>query len=199
MEAARIVVDRLPSVRFVAVGQGPLEDEVRAWHEASGLGDRFVLTGYRADARRVMSAFDLFTLSSEHEGLPVAVMEALALGLPVVATAVGGLPEAVVDGVEGRLVPPHQPDLLADAIIAVAEDPALRARMSGARRPGPGLQRRGCGPSARGHLSRGGAMCGIAGVLDRTASTLATSWRLPPRRWPGRSPTGARRRSDLGG
>ena len=132
LEAARIVVDRLPSVRFVAVGQGPLEDEVRAWHEASGLGDRFLLTGYRADARRVMSAFDLFTLSSEHEGLPVAVMEALALGLPVVATAVGGLPEAVDDGVEGRLVPPHRPELLADAIIAVAEDPALRARMSAA-------------------------------------------------------------------
>ena len=167
LEAARIVVDRLPSVRFVAVGQGPLEDEVRAWHEASGLGDRFVLTGYRADARRVMSAFDLFTLSSEHEGLPVAVMEALALGLPVVATAVGGLPEAVDDGVEGRLVPPHRPDLFADAIIAVAEDPVLRARMS-ARRvgTGPGLQRRGRGPSARSHLSRGGAMCGIAGVLD---------------------------------
>ena len=125
IEAAQIVVDRLPSVRFVAVGQGPLEDEVRAWHEASGLGDRFLLTGYRADARRVMSAFDLFTLSSEHEGLPVAVMEALALGLPVVATAVGGLPEAVDDGVEGRLVPPLRPDLLADAIIVVAEDPAL--------------------------------------------------------------------------
>lgn len=132
LEAARMVLDRLPNVRFVAVGQGPLEDEVRAWHDSSGLGDRFVLTGYRADARRIMSAFDLFTLSSEHEGLPVAVMEALALGLPVVATAVGGLPEAVDAGVEGRLVPPHHPDLLADAIIAVAEDPVLRARMSSA-------------------------------------------------------------------
>ena len=132
LAAARIVVDRLPNARFVTVGQGPLEDQVRAWHEDSGLGDRFVLTGYRADARRVMSAFDLFALSSDHEGLPVAVMEALALGLPVVATAVGGLPEAVDDGVEGRLVPPHQPGLLADAIIAVAEDPILRARMSAA-------------------------------------------------------------------
>ena len=81
-----------------------------------------------------MSAFDLFALSSEHEGLPVAVMEALAVGLPVVATAVGGLPEAVDDGVEGRLVPPLRPDLLADAIIAVVADPALRAQMSAARR-----------------------------------------------------------------
>ena len=172
IEAAQIVVDRLPSVRFVAVGQGPLEDKVRAWHKASGLGDRFLLTGYRADARRVMSAFDLFTLGSEHEGLPVAVMEALALGLPVVATAVGGLPEAVDDGVEGRLVPPLRPDLLADAIIACGRGPGppgtdVRRRVG----PRPGLQRRRRGPSARSHLSRGDAMCGIAGVLDRTAST----------------------------
>lgn len=131
-DAARRVIDRLPQVRFVAVGQGPLEGEVRAGHDASGLGDRFLLTGYRPDALRVMSAFDLFTLSSDHEGLPVAVMEALALGLPVVATGVGGLPEAVTDGVEGRLVPRRRPDLLAEAIIALAEDPDLRARMSAA-------------------------------------------------------------------
>src|SRR5690606_32961920 len=93
------------------------------------LGDRFLLLGYREDAVRVMSAFDVFTLASRHEGLPVALMDALALGLPVVATAVGGVPQAVTDGVEARLVPPDDPAALAGAYLEVARDPSLRARM----------------------------------------------------------------------
>jgi glycosyltransferase involved in cell wall biosynthesis len=80
------------------------------------LGDRFRFLGFRADVHSVMSAFDIFCLSSDHEGLPVALMEAKALGLPVVATGVGGIPEAVVDGVDGALVPPGDSDGLAEAV-----------------------------------------------------------------------------------
>src|SRR5262249_600420 len=72
----------------------------------------------------------LFVLSSRQEGLPVALMEALVLGLPVVATAVGGVPEGVSDGVEGLLVSPESPRDLADAIAKVATDTTLRARMA---------------------------------------------------------------------
>ena len=130
LEAARLVLDEGLPVRFVAVGRGPQEDELRAIHARLSLGDRFLLTGFREDATRVMSAFDLFALASHNEGLPLALMEALALGTPVVATAVGGIPEGVKDGVEGLLVPPSRPDLLAHAIVTLVRDSRLRARMS---------------------------------------------------------------------
>lgn len=130
LAAARLVVDQDPAVRFVAVGQGPLEDELRAQHRRLGLGDRFFLLGYREDAVRVMSACDVFCLASRHEGLPVALMEALVLGLPVVATDVGGVREVVSHGGEAVLVPPARPDLLAAALVALAGDPDRRAAMA---------------------------------------------------------------------
>ncbi|MCX7620336.1 MAG: glycosyltransferase [Acidimicrobiales bacterium] len=117
---------------FVAVGQGPLEAEVHELHRQLGLGDRFRLLGYRQDAVRMISAFDLFTLASRHEGLPVSLMEALALGVPVVATAVGGIPQAITDGAEGLIVPPRRPDLLAAAYCELAVDPGRRHTMSDA-------------------------------------------------------------------
>ena len=131
--AARLAGRDVP-VRIVAVGQGPLEAEMRELHASLGLGDRVLLLGHREDAVRVLAACDLFTLASDNEGLPVALMEALALGLPVAMTAVGGVPGAVTDGVEGRLVAPSDPDALAGAIEELAVDPALRARMAGAAR-----------------------------------------------------------------
>lgn len=132
LEAARLALESGLTLRFVAVGQGPLENEMRALHARLGLGDRVLLLGYREDAVRVMSAFDAFTLSSRHEGLPVSLMEALALGLPVVATRAGGLPGAIDDGVEGRLVPIDDPRALAAAYLEVAKDPDLRRAMGDA-------------------------------------------------------------------
>ena len=128
--AAREVTRREARVRFVAAGRGPLEQELREQKDRLGLGDRFSFLGYRADAVRVMSAFDIFCLASHYEGLPIALMEALALGLPVVATDVGGVAELVTDGKEGFLVPPSRPEVLADAIVRLARDPGRRAEMS---------------------------------------------------------------------
>ena len=130
--AARVLLDRGWRGRIIAVGQGPLEAEMRALHAQLGLGDRVLLLGQRDDAIRVLAACDVFTMASDNEGLPVALMEALALGLPVAATAVGGIPEAVTDGVEGLLVPPSQPEALADAIATITGDDELRARMAAA-------------------------------------------------------------------
>jgi glycosyltransferase involved in cell wall biosynthesis len=130
LAAARITRDRGVPVRFAAVGQGPLAHDVQGEHERSGLGASFQLLGYRPDALDVLAAADLFVLSSRQEGLPVALMEALALGIPVVATEVGGVPEAVADGVEGRLVSPGSPDELAKAIAQLVCDPAMRSRMA---------------------------------------------------------------------
>jgi L-malate glycosyltransferase len=132
MAAARTALDAEPRLRFVAIGQGPLEAEIKAEHDRLGLGDRFRLLGYREDAVRVLAGCDIFVLASHYEGFPVAVMEAIALGLPVVATAVGGIPDGLTHAQEALLVPPRQPALLADALLRLAKDEALRATMGGA-------------------------------------------------------------------
>jgi L-malate glycosyltransferase len=134
LHAARTVLDELADVHFVAIGRGPLEPELRALHAELRLGQRFQLLGHRPDAVQVMSAFDVFCLPSHYEGLPVALMEALALGLPVVATRVGGVEELVTDGREAVLVRPHHPDELAKTLIAVLRDPHLRVEMSSCAR-----------------------------------------------------------------
>ena len=90
------------------------------------------MLGYQPDPLRVLAGCDLFTLSSLAEGYPVALMEALALGLPVVATRVGGIADAVRTGTEGLMVPPSRPDLLGDALVALARDGPRRAAMAAA-------------------------------------------------------------------
>ncbi|MGH2655618.1 MAG: glycosyltransferase [Actinomycetota bacterium] len=130
LEAARRVIDRNVPVRFVGIGRGPEEAAIRGVHERLALGDRFRLMGFRPDAVRLMTAFDVFVLASWYEGLPVTVMEAMNLGLPVVATGVGGTPEMITPGSEGLLVSPGRPDELADAIATLAGDPEIRRTMS---------------------------------------------------------------------
>ena len=130
LQAARLLADRGVPVRFVAVGQGAEEQETRDLRDSMGLTENVILTGLREDAVRVMGACDIFTLASQWEGLPVALMEALALGLPVVATEVGGIAEVMRDGVDAVLVPPRDPVALADAVELVATDPVLRSGLS---------------------------------------------------------------------
>ena len=129
LAAARAVIDRGLPVRFVTVGQGPLEGEIKELHRRLGLGDRVLLLGRRDDVPRLLAAADVFVLASTYEGYPLAVMEALGAGLPVVATAVGGVVEAVGPAA-GVLVPPGRPDLLADALAKVVADPLLRSRLA---------------------------------------------------------------------
>ncbi len=132
LATARLLRDRGVAVRILAVGQGPLEAEIRAEHARLDLGRAVEILGERSDAVRVMSACDGFVLASNNEGLPVALMEALALGLPVVATRVGGVPEAVTEGDDAVLVSPRDPDALASALAELAADPARRAAMGAA-------------------------------------------------------------------
>jgi glycosyltransferase involved in cell wall biosynthesis len=130
LRAAVAVTAQHPNVRFLAAGQGPLEAEIRAEAASLGLGDRLRILGYVDDTAALLSASDVFVLASLVEGLPIALLEAMAIGLPVVATAVGGTPKAVTDGVEGRLVPAGQPEALATAIGEVTGDADLRASMA---------------------------------------------------------------------
>jgi glycosyltransferase involved in cell wall biosynthesis len=134
LAAARRVVDVDDRVFFVSVGQGPLEEELRRRSSDLGLGERFRFLGFRDDAVHVTAAFDVFCLASHHEGLPIALMEALALGLPIVATTVGGVPELLRDDVDAVLVPPKRPDLLADALLSLLADEPRRERLAAAAR-----------------------------------------------------------------
>jgi len=132
LAAARLLADRNVPARFVIIGQGPLEGEIRALRASLGLEHSVELLGFRPDVLRVLAGCDLFALASHYEGYPIAIMEALAVGLPIVATSVGGVPDGVRDGVEGLLVPPKRPDLLAGAIEALVRDPQRRAAMGAA-------------------------------------------------------------------
>jgi glycosyltransferase involved in cell wall biosynthesis len=127
--AASVALAEEPRLRFVSVGQGPLDAELRAELAAAGLGDRFAMLGYHADPPAVLAGADVFTLSSVHEGLPISLLEAMALGLPPVVTRVGGNAEVVTDGVDGLLVAPRRADALAEAYVALARDPARRGSL----------------------------------------------------------------------
>jgi len=134
--AARLIVDRGRRVHFAVAGRGPREAEVRAAAAAARLGSRFEFLGPLEDATRFMAGCDVFVLASHHEGLPLVIMEALALGIPVVATLTGGIPQLVRDGVDGLLVPVARPERLADALDELIIDPERRGRMSRAAAKG---------------------------------------------------------------
>lgn len=117
--AAPLVLERHPDVRFVVAGEGELRAELERL--ARPLGDRFQLLGERADVPDLLASFELFAFPSRFEGLCLAVIEAQAAGVPVVAAPVGGIRETVVDGETGWLVPPRDVEALAERISWVLE------------------------------------------------------------------------------
>jgi glycosyltransferase involved in cell wall biosynthesis len=121
-----------PDARLVIVGDGAEAGAVRAEAAARGVAPFVVLPGARDDVPRYLAALDAFVLSSRVEGLPLAALEAMAAGLPVVATAVGGLPGLISDGVTGFLVPPGDEEALRRRLVALRGDPAA-ARAAGER------------------------------------------------------------------
>lgn len=132
VQAAAQVAQRYPQTYFMMVGDGPLRGEVEALATNLGIADRLVLTGLRRDVPELMAAFDLFALSSLWEGLPRVLPQAMATSLPIVATACDGSAEAITDGVNGFLVPPGEPVLLAQRLCQLIADPALAKQMGAA-------------------------------------------------------------------
>ena len=116
------------NVRLMLVGDGTLRKKI--WKQSQTLGNdnRVLFTGIRKDIPLILSSLDIFVLPSRWEGLPLVLLEAMAAGLPIVATAVGGIPEVVVDGETGFLVPPEDPEALASAITRLIEDSVLRKK-----------------------------------------------------------------------
>lgn len=129
VQAAAQVAQRYPQTYFMMVGDGPLRSEVEALAASLGIADRLVLTGLRRDVPELMAAFDLFALSSLWEGLPRVLPQAMATSLPIVATACDGSAEAITEGVNGFLVPPGEPALLAERLCQLVADPTLAKQM----------------------------------------------------------------------
>ena len=134
LAAARVVLFHYPSARFVICGDGPEHDSLRRRIKQDGLEHAVSLTGYRRDIDRLLPNADLLVLPSFTEGLPNAVLEASAAGVPVVATAVGGTPEVVRDGQTGLLVPSGDSESLSQAIIDLLGDFEHRVAMGKAGR-----------------------------------------------------------------
>jgi len=129
VEAFMHLLDLLPSerhrLRLAIVGDGPLLPALRQQVKDAGIADLVWLPGARTDIPEIMRGFSVFALPSIAEGTPVTILEAMSIGLPIVATRVGGIPEVVVDGSVGALVPPRDPTALAAALATYANQPGL--------------------------------------------------------------------------
>ncbi len=134
IDAAPAVIARFPNLHILFVGDGELRDELAAQAVERGLGDRIHFLGLRQDVPDLLAAGDCFVLPSLWEGLPMALIEAMAAGLPVIATAVSGSSEVIVDGESGLLIPPADVAALEQAMIRLLADPALAAALGQAAR-----------------------------------------------------------------
>ena len=169
IEAAHLVVREMPDARFVILGEGelrePLERQVREYH----LEKHVLLPGFRTDVLGCIKGFDLFVLSSVTEGLGSSLLDAMACSRAIAATSAGGIPEVVVDGENGLLVPPRDHAALAGAIVRLLNDQPLRRQMGEA-----GLAR------VRSRFTVERMVAGTADVYERVAGTRHAADSLHP-------------------
>lgn len=134
VDAVPDLVARFPDLAVVLLGDGPLHDDLAARSAGLGVAHAVRFAGHRPDARLLLAAADVFVLPSRYEGMPLAALEAMEAGLPVVATRVTGTEEVVQDGATGALVPFGRPAELGAAVAALLADPELRRRQGVAGR-----------------------------------------------------------------
>lgn len=129
IDAAALVIRQVPDARFVIAGEGELRPSLERAIKEHRLEKHVMLAGFRPDVLSLHKAFDIFVMSSVTEGLGTSLLDAMAAARPVVATTAGGIPEVVVDGETGILVPPRDHEAMASAIVRLLKDPDLRQRM----------------------------------------------------------------------
>jgi glycosyltransferase involved in cell wall biosynthesis len=132
LRAAALARSRAPNLRIWIAGEGPLERTLLAERDSLGLQSTVRFLGFRNDVQDLLRAADFFCISSRLEGMGTSILEAMAAGLPVVATRAGGIPEIVDGGRTGDLVPPGDPAAFADGLVTMATHAERRATM-GAR------------------------------------------------------------------
>lgn len=129
LHAFQAFLPTAPQAKLVIIGDGPERPSIQQTIEELGLGGSVVFTGVQKEIPRYLAALDLFTLPSFDEGIPMTILEAMAAGLPVLATVVGGIPQVVVNGKTGILVPARSADRLAEALTKLYLNPDLAASM----------------------------------------------------------------------
>jgi len=134
IETMFLVRNEIPNARLVIAGQGPEQESLRTCAEALGVADQVQFAGFVQDVRQLMSACDIVIVPSLREGFGLVAVEAMALGRPVVASATGGLPEVVVQSETGILVAPNDPNAIAQALVDLMQDSALRTHLGAAGR-----------------------------------------------------------------
>lgn len=138
IKAFAMVQKDLPRARLIIAGDGPYREALEDAALATGIPDLIAFIGWQADSAGIMAGMDVMLSPSHREGFGMSVVEAMSQSVPLIASRAGALPEIVVDGVTGLLVPPKSPQQLADAMETLATDPARRAAMgeAGQRRVG---------------------------------------------------------------
>lgn len=129
LEAAVKIIEKFPRIKFLIVGDGPLKSSLEAKTEELGIKEKVIFTGWRQDIPRLLSIMDIFVLPSLREGLGVAILEAMYLSRPVIATNVGGVPEVVKDGETGILVPPRDIQALTKGLSFLLQNPQKAKEM----------------------------------------------------------------------
>ncbi len=134
LEVARQVSHKRHDIHFLIVGDGPLRAELENLAFALGLEGIVTFLGSRHDVPELMAAMDIYLITSRREGLPLSLIEAMMAAKPIVATAVGGIPDTLRPDQDGILVPPHDVASLADAVIRLSDDPPLRQKLGASAR-----------------------------------------------------------------
>ena len=130
LQAAKLVIEKKSNIRFVALGDGKLEDEMKELADKLNISEKFHFLGFRQNIGSILKNFTIFVMPSKLEGLGTSILDAQSVGLPVIGTNTGGIPEAVKNDLNGFLVPPENSQELAKAIIKLSEDENLRQKFA---------------------------------------------------------------------
>jgi glycosyltransferase involved in cell wall biosynthesis len=129
VDTADILLEKQSNLHFLVIGGGPVQAEIKNYISRKGLDNNITLTGFREDAKDILSGFDIFLNTSRTEGLGSSILDAFVRQVPVVATAAGGVPEIVISGLTGLLAPVADPPAIAEQVLALLNDPALGQRL----------------------------------------------------------------------
>jgi glycosyltransferase involved in cell wall biosynthesis len=134
LKMARVIISSRPDIRFLLVGDGPMRGELENLAGGLGLEENVIFTGFRHDVTDLINCLDIFALTSYHEGIPMALLEAMAMKKIVVSTAVGGIPEVIEDGVSGNLIYGNEAGELAALCLRILENRNMQLNLAMAAR-----------------------------------------------------------------